>query len=420
MNIFVTGVSHKNTPLEIREKISFSVSEQKSVLQKIKNLEDVDQSVILSTCNRTEVYVYSNRADFDSGLIEKLLCEVKGLCISEMRKYFYTYRGVKSVRHLYEVASGLDSLVLGEDQILGQVKGAYDLALDTCTSSGVLNTLFRDAITAAKKVKTETEISRNSVSVGSVAVKLISGFFEGRLQDKCALIIGTGKIGTIALKHLGDAGINKIYVTNRSHGKAVDLSRSYDYVNTVDYLERYSVMDRCDIVISSTSSPHYTITRDMLENSITTKRQRIFVDLAVPRDIDEDIRELQGIKYFNIDHLKAEVDGNIDKRMSEVSRAKEIIDRYVNEYTRWYEFRGVLPIVKDVQKYTEDILNEKISQTLSRLKCASDEDKEIVKASIVTTVNSILNKFVYNIRECENKDDVEAYFRCLKEVIKND
>ena len=418
MNIYVTGVNYKTTPLEIREKLSFNGLEQEQLLQSIRNRLKAVECVMLSTCNRTEVYVYTEQPDFDTASVEKLLCEIKDMDIYNLKKYFYAYRGTKAVRHLYEVACGLDSLVLGEDQILAQVKDAYEKALELGASSSILNTLFRDAITAAKRVKTETQLSKNSLSIGSVAVKLITSVFGGRLKEKAALVIGAGKIGSIALKNLKAAGIGKIYVTNRSHGKAEDLSKSFENVCTVDYLERYSVVDECDIVISSTSSPHYTITRDMLEKSMALKKERIFVDLAVPRDMDTDIRGLDGVRYVNIDHLQAEADENLDKRLSQALVAKELITGLVGEYQRWYEFRGVLPVVRDVQKYAEGVLNDKIAQTLSRLKCASDEDREIVKASIIATVNGILNKLVYNVRECANTEDMQAYFRCLSETLK--
>lgn len=418
MNILVVGVNFRNTPLEIREKFSFSSSEQVKALEEMTGLEGVKECVMLSTCNRTEVYVYSPEYHFDSSIVEKKLCQLKGLDLYDMKKYFYIYSSAKAVKHLFKVASGLDSMIMGEDQILRQVRDAYDAALEAGTSGNVLNTLFREGITAAKKVKTFTELSKNSVSVGTHAVRLLERAYGNGLTQKKALIIGAGKIGGIVLKNLISAGIEKIYITNRTLIRAQDLSRDYSNVEVIDYLERYSVVNECDIVISSTNSPHYTITRDLLEKAVRNEKERVFIDLAVPRDIDVDIISLPWVRYFNIDHLQLEVDRNIDKRLFEVSKAEEIIHEHVTDFEKWYDFRTVLPVVKEIQKYAEDMMKEKVGSTLARLKCASEEDKELVRLSVENIVNEMLNKFIYSIRNSGSKEDMQVYFRCLGDVIK--
>lgn len=418
MNIYISGVNYKTTPLELREQLSFTASQQKTFLGEAFKLSGVNECVLVSTCNRTEIYIYSEDSNYSNDIIEKLLCDIKGINRSGFKKYFYQYSGIKAVRHLFKVTCGLDSLVLGEDQILGQVKSAHELARELNTSSGVLNTLFRQAVTAAKKVKTNTEISKNSLSIGSLAIKLVENLYKGELRDKTAMIIGAGKIGSIALKHLHSKGIGKLLVTNRSsHGKIEDLSKLYRNVAAIDYNNRYSGLDECDIVISSTSSPHYTITRDMLEKSLYAKKKRVFIDLAVPRDIDVDIKDIMGVLYFNIDDLKVTAEDNVDKRMSEAVLAEGMVNEYVDEFEKWYEFRAALPIIKDIQKYTDQMVNEKISQTISKLKNASEEDREVVKISIANTVEGVLNKLIYSVRECGKKEDIQAYFRCLNAVM---
>jgi len=420
MNIFVTGVNYKKTPLEIREKLSFTKEEHATVLGELKKHDSVNECVLLSTCNRTEVYVYSHSNFFNSEIVEKCLCDMKGLDIFEYKKYFYFYSSTKAVKHLFKVASGLDSMVLGEDQILGQVKTACELAMEAGASGSILNGLFREAVTAAKKVKTYTGISKNSLSVASLAVKLLSDYFGGNLEDKTALIIGAGKIGRIALKNLLSKGVGMVYVCNRTHGKADVIAEGLPNVKAVNYDDRYNVINKCDIVISSTTSPHYTITRDMLEKSLTDVRQRAFVDLAVPRDIDVSIKEMPNTGYFNMDDLKLTVERNIDFRMLEVSRADEIIDQSVFEFQKWYDFREVLPVVKEIQRYTGELLDRKIQQTVAKLKTASSEDVEVVKASITNIVKSIMNTFVFNVRKCASKEEMEIYFKCLDNIIKNE
>jgi len=311
-------------------------------------------------------------------------------------------------------------MVLGEDQILGQVKTALDLAIEAGASGSMLNGLFREAVTAAKKVKTYTGLSKNSLSVASLAVKLLSDYFGGSLEDRTVLIIGAGKIGRIALKNLLSKGIGKVYVCNRTHGKAGEIAEGLPDVEAVNYDDRYKKINQCDIVISSTTSPHYTITRDMLEKSLTDMRLRAFVDLAVPRDIDVSIKEMPYTSYFNMDDLQLTVERNIDIRMLEVSRADEIIDQSIFEFQKWYEFREVLPIVKEIQRYTGELLDEKIRQTVAKLKTVSSEDVEIVKTSITSTVKAIMNTFVFNVRNCASKEEMEVYFKCLNNIIKNE
>ncbi|MCX7746404.1 MAG: glutamyl-tRNA reductase [Clostridia bacterium] len=418
MNIFITGVNYRTTPIQYRENLSFSRDEQQKILTRLKEIPGVLECVLLSTCNRSEVYIYADNCDFNGETVEKLLCEVKGLLLYEYKKFFYFYSSIKAVKHLFQVASGLESQVLGEDQILGQVKDAHRLSMELKASAGVLNTLFRDAVTAAKKVKTYTDLSKNSLSVGSLAAKLVEQTLHGKLQDKKALIIGMGKIGSLALKNLIALGIGKVYVTNRTHGKYVKSEFSARQgIEFVPYQDRYSVLNEADIVISSTSSPHYTITRDMVEKSVAGFKERIFIDLAVPRDMDVSVSEIPGIKYFNMDDLKITIDENVDKRLLEVTKANEIIDAYVLEYEKWFKFKGYLPLINELQKYVEEILNGKITETLSKLECASESDKEMVRSSISGSVKKILNKFIFSIRDVGSKEEIEAYFKCLNDIL---
>lgn len=417
MNIFVSGVNYKTTPLDMRERLSFTTGEQKAALLEMHKLDCINECILLSTCNRTEVYVYSDSSGFNNEVLERLLCDIKGLDIYQFKKHFYFYSSTRAVRHLFKVASGLDSMVLGEDQILGQVKNACELAMDTGTSGSTLNTLFREVVTAAKKVKTFTDLSKNSLSIASLSVKLLNDFFGSGLENKCALVIGAGKIGSLTLKNLASKGVRKIYITNRTHGKAEELSKDTECAQVIGYNERYNVIDECDMVISSTTSPHYTITRDMLEKSISTGKQRVYIDLAVPRDIDVSIKDMPSIRYFNMDDLQLTIDCNIDKRLLEVSRAEEIIGEYMAEFEKWYEFRGVLPVIKEIQRYTGEFLNDRINQTIARMKYANDEEKEIVKVSMTSMFNGMMNTFVYNIRDHGSREEIENYFKCLNRVI---
>lgn len=416
MNIFITEVNYRTTPLDIREKLSFSAVEQKQAVKAVFQLEGVTECVLLSTCNRTEVYIYTTTGALEIDKIQELLCRIKSVDIYDYKKYFNVFHGLKAVQHLFKVACGLDSMVLGEDQILGQVKDAYEIAMELGTSSSVLNTLFRDAITVAKRAKTQTGISKSALSVGSLTVKLLMELYQEQFREKCFLMIGTGKMGTITLKNLLDKDIKKLYVTNRTHGKIEDLSKIYQNVETIDYHSRYSIMDQCDIIISATMSPHYTITKDLLEKAISIPKERVFIDLAVPRDIDTSIKDLTGVQYFSMDDLKVVAERNVDKRKLEIARVEEIIGQFLAKYQKWYEFRDFLPLLQEVQDYTQSTVEERISQTLQKLKHLSPAEKEIVKNALIGVSDEILNKFIYSVREYGSEDDIKNYFGCLKNV----
>lgn len=420
MNIFVSGVNYRTTPLPVREKLSFDSDRQQYLLKSIRKIHSVSECAMLSTCNRTEVYVHSAKENFDFEAVEEILCQAGNSDLYDLKKYFYFYNGTKAVRHLFKVASGLDSMVLGEDQILGQIKHSYSLSRTAKTSSGVLNTLFREAITTAKKVKTSTGLSKNPLSIGSLSVKVISDAFEGRLENKNVLMIGTGEIGILTLKHLSSKPVGKIYVTNRTHAKADSLANEYENVIAVDYNHRYEIMDDCDIIISSTSSPHYTITRDVFERSLKSDKLRVVIDLAVPRDIDSNIKEIKNVQYLNIDDLKPLIDKNMSIRYSEASKAEEIIEGFVTEFEKWYEFRKALPVVKQIQTIADHIVRDRLKDTLSKLKITDEEQKDIIKIALTGTVNEIMYKFIYSVRECSEKEDIKTFFKCMQNMMDNE
>lgn len=418
MNIFITGINYKTAPVDVREVLSFNSAQLDNALHEIRNIPGVKECVILSTCNRTEVYVYSGEYAICRDVLESFICSIKDADVFTFKKHFYRYEGSRAVKHLFKVACGLDSQVLGEDQILGQVKSAHELSLDKGSSGVVLNTLFREAVTAAKKIKTDTGLSRNSISIGSIAVKLLERIFGNELSQKTVTVIGAGKISTIALKNLIERKVKDLYITNRTHGKALDLTKLCEGINVVEYQNRYKQIAMSDIVISSTSSPHYTVTEDMLKKALKPGQKLLFIDLAVPRDIDDSVREIEGITLYDIDDLKVEIDSSIDKRMAEAKKAEEIVNEFIVDFERWYGFRQVLPVVKEIQRFSDEYLEEKIKTAIDRLKSTSDEDKTIVEQAMKNVVNGLLDKMVYGIRECSTREEIVVYFKCIGEVLK--
>ena len=344
MEIYVIGVNYKTTPVQIREKFSIEQHEYKNILSSIKALDGIMECALLSTCNRTELHIFSENTLADTGYIEKKFCILKGLDIYEVKKYLYIYEGINAIRHIMKVASGMDSMIIGEDQILGQFKRAYEISIKHGTSKAVLNTLSRLAITASKKLHTRNLFLNKVTSVAGQAVLLLEDIFGESIRTKNILIIGSGEIGKTICCKLQELGVAKIYITQRNGILTKEFNQSS--VNIISYKDRYSFIEESDVVMGATSSPHYIITQDMLEKElISTNKKHIFIDLAVPRDFDEDISKSENIELYNIDQLKSFKLKNVKDQghnQLDMNYIEAQINCHINEFIRWYKYRNTL------------------------------------------------------------------------------
>ena len=333
----------------------------------------------------------------------------------EYRRYFYSYQGISAVKHLFRVTAGLDSMVVGEDQILGQVKKAHQTALEVGTSKTFMNTLFKDAITAAKAIKYRMNKSKVPGSVASLAVNVVRQHLKGDLSGKTVLLIGAGEISGLVLTSLANSGVKKLMIASRNRRLTIDNQNQP--VEYIDYNDRYEVIDEADLIFSATASPHYTITRDKLEKSLITRKERLLIDLAVPRDIDEDSRTIPGVVYFNLDSLKANIEIDWDFRTRASIKIDKIINEYVLSFERWYEFRNTLPLMREIQDSAQGYVTEKINDTIAKLTSADDKDKEVVQKAMHNLANFLLNKYVYSVKENVSGDEVSIYFKCLSRTV---
>lgn len=340
MNLYVIGVNYKSTPVQIREKFSVDRQEYENILSSMKSLEGVSECSLLSTCNRTEIYIFSESPLKDTGYIEAHFCSLKGLDIYRVKKYFYVYEGINAMRHIFKVASGMDSMILGEDQILGQFKTACQIAMKEGTSKAVLNTLSRLAITSSKKIRTRNlELGRISSTAGRVGV-FLADVFGHELAGRNYLVIGSGEVGSAVLKELLRLGAVNVQITKRSKPGVADIIENNFNIRQISYNDRYSFIDSCDVIISATSSPHYTITGDIFEKEVYDKRRkRIFIDLAVPRDIDEALGLMENVSLYNIDDLKSHTFKNKNGCQLDLGYIQEQINCHMDEFIRWYSCR---------------------------------------------------------------------------------
>ncbi|HHV10917.1 MAG TPA: glutamyl-tRNA reductase [Clostridiales bacterium] len=340
------SISHKTAPVEIRALFSFSVEEQERFLGDIADSGVLKECVLLSTCNRTELYFRGNNQNVLE--LQQRLAQFKQMDVEVLRKHFLIYMEEKAIQHLFQVTCGMDSMVVGEDEILGQTKEAYERALKLGTTKYLLNTLFQAAITCAKKIKTETRLSKTSISIGTLVANEVMGYQK---ESKKVLIIGvSGKMGSIVMKNLyGKPGI-KLVGTTRSHSMQENIHGRYEKLEIVSYQDRYRYMDEADIIISATTSPHYTITYLELAANIVSRKERIFIDLSVPMDIDKDIIKQEGAILHDMDYYEEVARHNILIKEQEIIEAQRIMEKHMEETRKEISFHEFLPQLPKVKQ----------------------------------------------------------------------
>jgi len=336
MNIFVAGLSFKTAPVEVRERLAVRPSLLPCYGCRLKLNGGLDEVVLLSTCNRVEIY--GTTASWVQGKVHRLF---RQLCTTDVdvTPYVYVKEGAAAVEHLFSVTSGLDSMVIGETEITGQVKNAYQAAQQAGLTGRVLNRLFQTALQIGKEIRTHTAIGRGATSVGSVAVELAEKIFAGNLSDKTVMILGAGKMGEACIRHLAKRGARLVLVANRSVERAQALASEFGG-RPLSFDERMSAMTEADIVVSSTGSPTTILHKDEIAAILPMRRNRplILIDIAVPRDIAPDVEELGNVYLYNIDHLQAIVRENSKMREQELSKCNEIIARRVSAFMTKVKF----------------------------------------------------------------------------------
>lgn len=391
MGISLISISHRVAPLAIRELFAFPEEQQCELMRQAVSRGIAAECILISTCNRTEIYTYSDREESNFTRVQELLLEfAEASDVENIGDYIRLYSDSGAVTHLFRVAAGLDSMVMGEDQILGQVKRAHDQARRTGTCGVYLNTLFRFAVTAAKKVKTETELSRTTVSTATMAIKAAEQGL-GTLKGKNVMIIGaSGKIGSTVLKNLQCIEGVRVFLTSRNMAQAHKDHHHKIAYQVMEYENRYDLADDMDVIISATSSPHYTLTYEKLARSLRTSRPRVLVDLAVPIDIEEKTEWLPGVRRYDIDDFRELAKTNNEKKIHEAAEADHILDESRLDFERWMIFQQALPQIREIKQW---MLEEA-------------EKKDFEHA---------VDKMFYRIRDNSDPRELRAFFENMKE-----
>ena len=350
--IGLIGLNYKQAPIQIREQFSLSDAEAEAFIPVLTENEDIEAGIILSTCNRTEIYFQANsqNAMIAFSIVMKALNKFKKTD-TDLSSYFYKKTNTDVTHHLFRVAAGLDSLVLGEDQIIGQIKAAYLLNKDIQNPGKYLTRLFEKALEAGKKVRSQTTINMGASSVSAASVDTSLKHFGGSIKDKNVLMIGAGETGALAVQSLAKHGFNSLYIANRTRSKAEDLARRYS--GTAIKLRHFSkILNIADIIIVATSAPHPVITRNMMKRlEIDPKHaSKLLIDLSVPRNICSKVDEDENITLYSVDDLQKIIQKTSEIRKGAVEDAKEIIAELCTEYTDWYEAQKLTPVIIKIKE----------------------------------------------------------------------
>lgn len=416
MKICVVGLSHKTAPVEIREKVAFS-SQQKleEGIMLLKRIDGIKECVILSTCNRVEVYIVCNDNNWQDSII-KAFSDYHNIDRKELLSHLYFKEDEDAIKHVFKVASGLDSMVLGEPQITGQLKEAYGFAAGKNATGFFTNKLMHTAFSVAKRVRTETKIGSYAVSISYVAVELAKKIFE-TLEDKKAMLIGAGEMAELAAKHLMSNGVKEIIVANRTFERACVLANEFNG-KPCSFEEFPNKLKDVDIVISSTGAPTFIITPEKVKEAVKLRRNKpmFLIDIAVPRDIDPKVNDLDNVFVYDIDDLQNVVDANLKERQKEAEKAELIINEEIKAFKEWMGTLAVKPLLLSLRKHFENIKENEFREAKKKLSHLNEEDFKVIEALLNAIINKALHKPTVFLKELSTKDNSYLYLDAIKEL----
>ncbi len=415
MYILTVGLNHRTAPVEVREKLTFPDNNLEESLAQLKGKKHIRGCTVLSTCNRTEVYAAVT--DVDTGLagIKQFLSDASSLSLNEIRDYLYVHTLYDAVRHIFRVASGLDSMVLGETQVLGQVREAYETCRDYGATNPIINTLFQQAITVGKRVRTETKIDQNAVSISYAAVELAKQSFKD-LKGKTVMIVGAGKMSQLTAKHLVYHGVDSVIVTNRSYDKAVCFAGEFGGT-AVRFENMFKYMENVDIVISSTAASDYVITAEKMAKVAVNLTHPIFLmDIAVPRDIEPAVGEMENVELTDIDGLKHVVDANLAEREIKAQEAENIIEEEIGSFFKWLSSLFVVPTIKSLRDKADAIKENELARAFNRLTPLSEREQKVIGSLANSIVNQLLHDPIVNLKEYATTHQGHLYAEILQNL----
>jgi len=416
VHIHCLGLNHITATISIREKLSFNENHIRAALTRLGRggMDTIAELIILSTCNRIELYAISSQHSFS--MLESFLSETRGVAASELNAYLYHFMDSGAVDHLFKVAAGLDSLVLGEPQILGQVTDALELARGHKTAGSLLNRLFQSAIHVGKRARTETGISRNSASVSSLAASVAEKNVRD-VQQALVAVVGAGEMAELAVEALRKRGVERIVVINRTLERAQGLVERWG-AEAATFESIDQVLCRADILISSTGAPHIIISTEMVRHAMLSRPEcpLVLLDIAVPRDIEPEVTDIPHVKLFDIDHLNTNLEQSLAERAAQVPMVEKIIQEEMDEFLEFLGSLEMIRLIADLQQQAESIRRTELEKTLRRLPDLTDSERTGIEAMSIALVKKILASPTSRLRAeaaCPHAPEYAAVARTL-------
>jgi len=400
MNIIVVGLSHKTAPIEIRERLAVPESRQGEALSRLCSYPGIREGILLSTCNRVEVYAVVEQLESGYARVQEFLADTHfSLSSEQLTPHLYWHADDHAIGHLFRVAASLDSMIVGESQILGQLKDAFEVALANKRSGVILNKVVQKAISVAKRVRTETKIAETAVSVSYAAVELAKKIFSN-LGEKTVLLVGAGEMGKLAAKHLIANGVQRVMITTRDSHSAIDLAKRFNGV-PIPFDEFRSELAAADIVLCSTGASHYLIRTEDIQKAVRQRMNRpiFLIDISVPRNIEPSVKDVDNAFLFDIDDLEMRVEQNREERQHEALRAERMVKDEVGVIGRWLKSLEVIPTIVALRNRAEEIKRSELDKTLGRLGSLSPEERGVVEGLASAIVNKLLHGPLVTLKE---------------------
>jgi glutamyl-tRNA reductase len=414
--LLALGANHKTAPLPLRERLALPEGRASRVLAELVEQPSVHEAVAISTCNRTELYLMAADAVEAENVALGILSRHAGLRLTELLGAIYSLRGDEAVEHLFSVAAGLDSMIVGEAEVQGQVKRAYELALVEGVTGPVSNRLFRDALATGKRVRSETGVSRSNVSVSSVAVQLAAEFL-GNLEDRRVLVVGAGENAELTARALSERGVEALFVANRRYERALALAQRFGG-RAISFDDMPNELEAADIVVSSTGAPHQIVGRTELEFVAASRMGRplVLLDLAVPRDIDPDVRDCPGIALYDMDDLQEAVARNLSVREGEAEEARALVREEVERFRSWLSGLDVVPTISALRRRGEEIVEQVLRENEPAWESLSAADRERLAVMARAVVSRLLHEPTLRLKGSVGEGASYRYVNALHEL----
>ncbi|MDA2910013.1 glutamyl-tRNA reductase [Nitrospiraceae bacterium AH_259_D15_M11_P09] len=415
IHILVVGLSHKTAPVEVREKLAVPESRLDEALARLRAYPGIQEGLLLSTCNRVEVYVVVDQVEAGYGSVQEFLADTNlSISSEQLTPHLYWYTGDRAIAHLFRVAASLDSMIVGEPQILGQLKDAYEVSLRGKASGVILNKLVTKAISVAKRIRTETKIAESAVSVSYAAVELAKKIFSD-LSQKSVLLVGAGEMAKLAAQHLVNQGVHRVMITTRDAHSASVLVQRFNGVQ-IPFDEFRGEMARADIVLCSTGASHYLIRTEDVQQAVRRRMNRpiFLIDISVPRNIDPAIKDIDNAFLFDIDDLEARMEENREGRRREAAKAERLVEEEVSAILQWMRSLQVTPTIVSLRKRAEDIKRVEIEKAMSRLTTLTPQERGVIEGLASAIVNKLLHGSLVTLKSEANSGGVAMFVEAAR------